>query len=527
MSTPWDTSVRGHARFQKDTRPLAPELPRQNSDRLAVWALWILLAYTLVRNVFAALARPFWFDELITVAIAGQHRLLAVWNGTGKAKDANPPPFYILEKLFSTLPGNEHLVYRLASILGFACMLACIFIFIKRRFGGPLALLCSSTLLLTPFLRPYAVEARPYSLVAASLAFALVCYQQAPSIGWMILMAAALTTAETLHYYSIFAFVPFAAAELAVSLRIQRMRWSIWIALAAGFAPLAVFWPLLNGLRHFYSSHIWDPPSLFATANTYSLLFRTSVPIALGMVACLSATAFFLSDPPPSKTENASIGAVSDRWLVIAFLALPILVFVITKLMHGAYTERYVLPALFGLPLSLAYVLRCLNRKGLALAAIFILAAVGLQETFFWQSAIHDARHFASPAEPVEKLVARAGFAELPVVVSDGEDYLQLAHYSRDSKRFLSLVDPPQAIAYIHTDSVDLQLPLLGCCAPVQIYSFQKFRAQHQRFLLYSGGGAFDWWPARLLNDGDSLQLLANDQNRRVYLVNLKANAGP
>jgi 4-amino-4-deoxy-L-arabinose transferase-like glycosyltransferase len=436
--------------------------------------------------------------------------------------------FYIVEKLFSTLPGNEHLVYRLASILGFACMLACIFTFIKRRFGGPLALLCSSTLLLMPFLRPYAVEARPYSLVAASLAFALVCYQQAPSIGWMILMAAALTTAETLHYYSIFAFVPFAAAELAVSLRIQRLRRSVWISLAAGFVPLVAFWPLLNGLRHFYGTHLWDPPTLFATANTYSLLFRTSVPFALGLVACLAAAAFFLSDPPPSvNAENASIDAVRDRWLVIAFLTLPILVFAITKLMHGAYTERYVLPALFGLPLSLAYSLRRLNGKTIALAAVLILVAIASQEIFFWQSAIHDTRHFTSPAKPIEGLVARAGFATLPVVVSDGEDYLQLVYYSRDSKRFLSLSDPPRAIAYIHTDSVDLQLPLLRCCAPVQIYSFQEFGAQHKRFLLYSGGGAFDWWPARLLDDGDSLQLLAEDQNRRVYLVNLKANAGP
>ena len=60
----------------------------------------------------------------------------------------------------------------------------------------------------------------------------------------------------------------------------------------------------------------------------------------------------------------------------------------------------------------------------------------------------------------------------------------------------------------------------------LQVYSYSKFAAQHARFLLYSGGGQWDWWTARLVNDGDSLQLLAEEQNRRVYLGLLLKPAG-
>ena len=225
-------------------------------DKVARWGLVFLLVYTIVRNIFAALAKPFWFDELLTLAIARQHSFVASWRAAGTAKDSNPPPFYVVERFFASLPANEHIAYRLASILGFAAMLGFLFVFVKRRNGERIALICIAPLMLTELLRPYAVEARPYALVAACLGFALVCYQHAPRPRWMMLMGLTMVTAECLHYYSIFYFIPFAVAETAAAIRIRGIRWSVWLAIAVGFIPLALFWPLLSELRHYYGAHI-------------------------------------------------------------------------------------------------------------------------------------------------------------------------------------------------------------------------------------------------------------------------------
>ena len=133
-------------------------------------------------------------------------------------------------------------------------MLVCLFVVLRRRNGDVIAFLCAATLLITPLYRPYAVEARPYSLVAASIAVAMVGYQRAPRLPWIVLMGASFITAESLHYYAFFAFVPFAVAEAAVLAKTRHFRWGIWIAMAAGFIPLVVLASLAGFSRILWHS---------------------------------------------------------------------------------------------------------------------------------------------------------------------------------------------------------------------------------------------------------------------------------
>lgn len=503
-------------------------MPHERAENAAFWSFWILLVYSFVRNLVAAAAKPLWYDELYTVAVANQSTWSGVLRTLSITKDGNPPGFYFMERPFSFLLANEHIAYRFVPIVGFACALACIFILTRTRVGSLRALTCAAALMLTPLLRPYAVEARPYSMVAACVAFALVCYQHASRIPWMIAMGAAFAAAQSMHYLAFFGFLPFALAELVMSLRIRKIRWSVWIAIGTGFVPIALFWPFLTGVRKFYGSHIWSPPSLFAVANLYSLLFRTFAPIALAIVALLAFVAVCTAPSRrtgTSRTEMASVA--SEHWIALTFLAVPIMVFLFCKIMHGVYTERYVLLTVLAIPLCISFALELVSDKTAAFVVVFLFAAVGLQEAFFWQTAVQEVRDFVSPAGSIEQIVDRVGQPVLPVMVSDGQDYFQLAHYAKNPDRFVFVVDPPEAVHFIGSDIIDLQLGTLRCCFPVHIDRFQQFEAEHASFLLYSGGGEFDWWPERLLNDGDSLQLLANDQNRRVYLVNLEPHSAP
>jgi hypothetical protein len=336
----------------------------------------------------------------------------------------------------------------------------------------------------------------------------------------MILMGAAFAAGESWHYYALLGFLPFEVAELAVLVRTRRIRWGVWLALAVGFLPLFAFWPLLVGVRQFYGSYVWNPPSLFATANAYALLFRTFAPIAFAFVAVLVVVTWWAGEPALARPRMfTGIDDLSERWTTITFLLLPLIAFLATKLTHGPYQERYVLPTLFGIPLGLAHALRITGRRGVALAAAFIFIAVGLQEAFFWQGAIHDRGRLPSPVQPIEQFVTRAGYPELPVAISDGQDYVEFVHYAQDAKRFFSIVDPPQAIVYAGSDSVDLELPVLRCCLPLQVYEFHEFVGRYPRFLLYSGGTEWDWWPARLVKDGYLMQTLVSDKTRKVYLV--------
>src|SRR5438270_10369676 len=55
----------------------------------------------------------FWFDEICTIAVVSQPSAAGVWSALANAADSNPPPFYLLEKLFVQATTDPHVGFRL------------------------------------------------------------------------------------------------------------------------------------------------------------------------------------------------------------------------------------------------------------------------------------------------------------------------------------------------------------------------------------------------------------------------------
>jgi len=515
-----------------DARPSSPTTGRKNnSEKLAALGVWILVAYAIVRSLFGAASKPFWYDELCTLIVARQPSLSAIWRALAQGADGQPPPFYLVERAAAALLHNPHLGFRLPAICGFACTLVCVFFFVKRRSGALYALLCTSMLLLTVAYSTYAVEARPYSLLLACIAIALLSYQRAPETGWIILMGLSFAAAGALHYYAVFALVPFGLAEIALSLKERRLRPRVWLALACGLLPLALFWPLLRALKKYYGSSIWDQPSLRRTGSTYGWLFHISS--YHWNLAIAVAIALFLVGAPMAALAIRHVRAtlIAERYFhehvpVWALLGLPFVAFAATKLAHGGLDHKYVLPCVLAVPLGAGYILPRLNRSIVVLLAVLVLSVLAVQEAGFWASQRGHLGEVVSPVATVESMVDLAAHTDLPVVVSDGDDYLPFVYYAPPelARRFVDVVDPPQAIAYIGNDTVEKSLLRLRFYYPLRVYEFQTFASSHASFLLYSNGSASDWWPRRLANDGYSLEVAAAGQGRKVYLVTRKGN---
>lgn len=493
-------------------------------ERWAPVGIWIVILYTIVKNVLAAAAKPFWFDELCTVAVARQPSFSAMWKAFGHAEDSATPLFWLVEHYFGKLIANKEIAYRFPSILGFACVLWCLFVFIKRRSGPTVALLCTVVPILTPLYKPYAIEARGYSLVVACIAIALVCYQRAPRWPWVSLMALSLMGAEAFHYYGLFAFFPFGLAELTWVVKKRKFRWRVWLALFVGFLPLAVAWGHLMQIKQAYGPHFWGRATIMVAANAYGLLLKTFAPIAFGVLMVLSVVALWMVFSPESfaahearETDDCS----HEPMLVIGFLGILLAELVAARIAHGQLADRYALAVALGLALGTSYLVRVLGRRSLPLVAIFLLVAFSSQEAFFWLSEGGHLGRLASPASTAESLVDAAGHNELPVVVSDGQQYVQLAYYASPAwnGRFVGMVDPSGEVAYAGSDTLDRQMLVLPCCLTLQVYEFRAFAPDHPRFLLYSDGADFDWWPRRLVHDGYSLRLLAVNGGDKIYLA--------
>ena len=128
-------------------------------------------------------------------------------------------------------------------------MVLCVFIFVRKQSGAVCALLCSALILMSTFYDPYAVEARGYALMSACVAIALVCYQRADALRWVLLMGLSLAAAGAFQFYAVFALFPFAIAKGAFFWQTRRLRLGVWAALACGMLPVIAFWPLLSLLK--------------------------------------------------------------------------------------------------------------------------------------------------------------------------------------------------------------------------------------------------------------------------------------
>jgi len=126
----------------------------------------------------------------------------------------------------------------------------------------------------------------------------------------------------------------------------------------------------------------------------------------------------------------------------------------------------------------------------------------------------------------VQALEAETGQTGLPIVISDGIQYLQMAFYaSGDSARQIySVSDSAAAVVYSQskTDSVDIALIVLRRYFPLQVDNFDEFVSRHHEFLLVGSGGGMEWLPTRLAHDGDDVRLLSMAGGNAVYRVTMK-----
>ena len=503
-------------------------------ERTSPFVLTILIVYAAIRNLCQSAAKPFWYDEICSLIMIRQPRISAMWRALKQGADSQPPGFYLAERFATKLMSNEAIAFRLLSILAFSVTVLCLFIIVRRKQGSLIALLCAAVPLVTVLYENFATEVRPYSLVFACISFALVCYQRAPAARWVIMLGLSLALAQSFHYYAFMAFLPFFVSETVLLLEGQFRR-GVWLALAFGFLPLIVFWPLLSAFRALYGQHYWSQPSLQIAESSYGLYFETSYVngITLAGVSAIAVLVVILETVRRAQSDGRPVNLASlslrEPLMTLAFLSLPFVGFVATKAAHGGLVPKYVLPTLLGFPLSVGYALSRLGRARALLglvAAIFLIVVLVGQERMFWSTY---SGHFSSPAVEVEPFVRSAGHEDLPVVVSDAEVFMPLAYYASPelAKRFVMLVDPPQSVLYTGSDTNDKEMPILAAYSTLPVCDFQTFVKDHPVFLLYSnyGGMGADWWPTKLNRDGYSLRpvastpLTVSDASHRLFLV--------
>ena len=485
-----------------------------------------LLAYTFVRSVVAAAGKPFWYDELLTQVVAAQgswQRIVAALMGP---TDGQPPLFYAIEHFASGLCGNQQVALRLPAALGVVCTILCIFIYARRMSGSVIALLCGGGLLATCVFQNYAQEARPYSMVMALIAFAMVCYQRAESAGWVALLGASLALAESLHYLAVLAMVAFGAAELFGTLVRGKVRWGVWAALAAGVVPLAIFWKLLQITKAYYGAHHYYahfPASAIPAMYTEFFGVNSLIGGAVGMAALAAIVVTAVKRSQEAGTDIRRWNGTGEAILLLAFAALPYFAFVFAKVTHSGMTPRYVLSTVLGIVLAFGYLAARVSRQVVLVAGVFVLTAVGISELHFWRFQKAERRTVAEKGAATVKFFAGAGYQELPVLVPNGGTLLATVYYAFPSapQKFVYLQRERSADDPDGSDTTDKGLQQVSRYVPIQVRPDKEFLVRNERFLVYTEGADVgrDWVTSRELTEGWTVRVVAYDGLRALYLV--------
>ena len=353
------------------TGPQVLERAHQLMARYSATILPVVLVYVAAASAYQATTRSFWFDEIFTVAIARLPAMADVWRALASAADTSPPGYYVVERSIAGLIGPDVLAYRLASVVAVPLTCWCLFLFARRNTDTVSAAIAATLPLLTILYIHYSVEARPYALMVFMLALAALAWQRASSPAWTVALALAVMGAVSVHYYSVYALLPFAAAEVTWSLSQRRLRVGVWLAFAAGGAALAAYWPLLRSLHTIYNDHYWARASItraMASYDEYMSLF--TVGAMIGFVAVLSGALLVYTArtivPRPDDGLPPDVPPATAV-LVLGLLWLPWIALAVAKVFGGGVAARYTLGATLGMALAVAYIAYWLGRRASAL----------------------------------------------------------------------------------------------------------------------------------------------------------------
>lgn len=405
-----------------------------------------LVAFYLLSSLWIASHRRFWYDEISTVLIARLPDCATIRSALNSAADVLPASYFMLVRVFDRALGPAELAARIPSALALAAGLLIVFD-CARRLTDNLHALASLALLSCSLLPYYGYEARPYALYFMLAATELWLWVHAPDNrkSSAVLFGVTFFLAFSVHYYSVLCLVPYSAFEAS--------RWKPWRApspkLLAGILGVvcggALFsWQILAART--LSRGFWAPPSLGVLLRIFSEFFPFGLFIGAAALLWIAWT-----DRPEKLPLDPMLRSERIGWY---FLLIPIVGYVLAKLVTNAFYNRYFIGMLPGVALALACALwRYHHKPGLSAGIVLVMIFIG---------AGHQVSVMAKPwaIEPPSNKEGTAKLSEAlaleAVVMKDGKKSiavpvdsvfgLEARYYSKHPERYAFVLTPGMGV---------------------------------------------------------------------------------
>ena len=426
--------------LEAERRTVQSRIGRYETFALAV-ALSVLTGFSLL----FAWREPFSVDEYLVRITALSGSPSAVWHILKTAPLAVDPPLYhFLNVYFVRLFGPSEFSTRLVSVLSYTAMS-----FFLNRLVRKYTDVCTGLVLVALCLQcgtfSFAYEARPYTLVLAADALALVCWASLVEERKKRSLALAglflgIAIAVGSHWFGFLVLVPLTLGEAMRTWQKRRIDTAAWSAIAVGSATALAYLPLLPAASR-YRALPWKGVALGDISESFQLVLEPCLfPLALLLVTL--AVGRFLSGVRPPRSKGSPI-PTPVFVCVAAFALMPFPGFVIGKVLTHAFQPRYVLLCTIGLLIVVSLAIRDFGRRSAVWIALALLILGGYASFSRYRElsgmpAGGDSSAFADAS-------ALSARPELPVVPGDNDLFLRLeAHGPVVGTRALRVPNGPE-----------------------------------------------------------------------------------
>jgi hypothetical protein len=445
-----------------------------------------------------ASGKPFWYDEIITLIAAKAPDASTAWKAAMET-DANPPLPHMMVHFAIRWFGLNEVTARLPSIVGFWVFSLCLYLFVARRKGAVYGL-CA---LLMPALTRayyYSAEARGYGPELGFCGLALIAWQSAAErrhrAAALCGLALSLAGMMLCHYYAVLVYLPLAGAEAIRARRMKRLDWAVWLAMAAGGVPLVWRAATILGVVK-VASHTWADAYLRQGLEFWETGLAPGAAFAVMLAMALALTT-------RRAAEDRDADPIPEHeWAAVVLLAaIPLVGVVGALLVTHMFNERYVLIGLAGFCL-LAPMLAAqyLGRRSAAGAAMLGVLAWGMVV----RSLDHPDAGNPFDGEPVLREALERG----PVVIPDGQLYLQMWHYApeRYKSRLVFVMDNAAAVKYMGYDTIDGGVRTLRPWTSMNLVEWSDFVRGTRQFTAYQTSLRPGWVLSRVVAEGAAVEV--------------------
>ena len=289
--------------------------------------------------------------------------------------------------------GMHPLFLRLPSLLGFLVMQLCLFYFVRRIASTRAGLFALAIPTFTGAF-VYTLEIRPYGVLLGLLSLATLSWQTATRSEtqrtWaLVMLSVSLAVAINAQYFAVLIMLPLCAAEFVRIREKGRLDIPVLISLAAGVAGMVFLLPFLKGAAAFRSHYMGVPVPYQVLAQSYSFLlfghsaFSTSVNHMLDFGIALLVIAVLWMCVRQWRRNTLRLPDAEFVFL-LALAGLPMVAFLLGRLVTHAMEPRYALGAIIGICALLAIAMTPLLRS----RTIYFTIAVVLFAGFAWKGTV-------------------------------------------------------------------------------------------------------------------------------------------